>query len=238
MKSLNSLILFLFIFCAVPFAAAQDGDFEGPVGQTIPAPKEYPKEAMAAGYGGAVKVTVKVDREGNVSGIESVSGPDSVCPGVTHPAILALRNSAAEAAKLAKFSPATRSGKPVESSIAIDYKFGDLSPDWPFDGKGKYVAGDKDTSLLPQRISGGIVNGRAIKLPKPAFPPAARAVRASGAVNVRVLIDEEGKVFAASSVSGHPLLRAASEKAACGAEFSPLHQPVRITGIITYNFVP
>jgi protein TonB len=93
----------------------------------------------------------------------------------------------------------------------------------------------------PKTISGGVLNGKAVSLPKPPYPPAARAVRASGAVSVQVLIDESGRVVSASAASGHPLLRAAAEQAARGARFSPTllsGQPVKVSGIITYNFVP
>ncbi|HEY0461637.1 MAG TPA: TonB family protein [Pyrinomonadaceae bacterium] len=90
-------------------------------------------------------------------------------------------------------------------------------------------------------ISGGVVNGRATNLVQPAYPPAARAVRASGAVNVQVTIDEKGTVVAASAVSGHPLLRAAAVQAARASKFSPTMlsgKPVRVSGVIVYNFVP
>jgi len=93
----------------------------------------------------------------------------------------------------------------------------------------------------PKTISGGVLNGKAISLPKPAYPAAARAVRASGAVQVQVLIDETGKVVSASAAGGHPLLQAAAVAAARGARFSPTllsGQPVKVSGIITYNFVP
>jgi protein TonB len=93
----------------------------------------------------------------------------------------------------------------------------------------------------PKQISGGVLNGKATSLPKPPYPPAARAVRASGAVTVQVLIDESGAVVSASAVSGHPLLRAAAVQAARGARFSPTQlsgQPVKVSGVITYNFVP
>ncbi|MDQ4121060.1 MAG: energy transducer TonB [Acidobacteriota bacterium] len=91
----------------------------------------------------------------------------------------------------------------------------------------------------PSTVSGGVVNGRAINLPKPAYPPAARAIRASGAVNVQVLIDETGRVLSAQAVSGHPLLRAAAESAARQARFQPTvlsGQPVKVSGTIVYNF--
>jgi len=95
--------------------------------------------------------------------------------------------------------------------------------------------------VVPKQISGGVLNGKATSLPKPPYPPAARAVRASGAVTVQVLIDESGSVVSATAVSGHALLRAAAVQAARGARFSPTQlsgQPVKVSGVITYNFVP
>lgn len=88
-------------------------------------------------------------------------------------------------------------------------------------------------------ISGGVLNGKAVNLVKPAFPPAARAVGASGTVTVQITIDEEGKVISAAAVSGHPLLKQASEQAARESTFSPTilsGQKVKVTGIIVYSF--
>jgi protein TonB len=89
-------------------------------------------------------------------------------------------------------------------------------------------------------ISGGVLNGKAINLPKPAYPPIARAAHASGTVVVQVLIDENGNVVSAHAVSGHPLLQAVAVSAARQARFSPTKlsgQPVKVTGVIQYNFV-
>jgi len=89
-------------------------------------------------------------------------------------------------------------------------------------------------------VSGGVLNGKAIRLPKPAYPAIARAARASGTVVVQVLIDENGNVVNASAVSGHPLLQAVAVGAARQAKFSPTKlsgQPVKVTGVIQYNFV-
>lgn len=89
-------------------------------------------------------------------------------------------------------------------------------------------------------ISGGVLNGKAISLPKPAYPPIARAAHASGTVVVQVTIDENGSVIAAHAVSGHPLLQGAAVGAARQARFSPTKlsgQPVKVTGVIQYNFV-
>jgi periplasmic protein TonB len=89
-------------------------------------------------------------------------------------------------------------------------------------------------------ISGGVLNGKAISLPKPSYPPIARQAHASGTVVVQVTIDENGAVISARAISGHPLLQAVSVGAARGARFSPTKlsgQPVKVTGVITYNFV-
>jgi protein TonB len=96
----------------------------------------------------------------------------------------------------------------------------------------------KPTPRAP--ISGGVLNGKAISLPKPGYPPIAKAAHASGTVVVQVLIDENGSVVSASAVSGHPLLINAAVTAARQARFSPTKlsgQPVKVTGVIQYNFV-
>jgi len=92
---------------------------------------------------------------------------------------------------------------------------------------------------VPKMVSGGVLNGKATNLVKPDYPAAARAVKASGAVNVQVTIDEDGNVTSAAAVSGHPLLRAAAVQAARASKFSPTRlngQPVKVTGVIVYNF--
>lgn len=91
-----------------------------------------------------------------------------------------------------------------------------------------------------KQINKGVLNGSAVTLAKPAYPPAARAVNAEGAVNVQITIDEEGNVVSASAVSGHPLLRQAAAQAARESKFNPTllgGQAVKVTGVVVYNFV-
>ncbi len=103
------------------------------------------------------------------------------------------------------------------------------------------IASAQQTSAeKPRIISGGVINGKAVSLTKPAYPAAAKAVGAEGAVNVQVVIDEEGNVISATAVSGHPLLRTASVEAARSSKFNPTllqGQPVKVSGVIVYNFV-
>jgi TonB family protein len=89
-------------------------------------------------------------------------------------------------------------------------------------------------------ISGGALNGSAVSLPQPVYPPGAGA-KVSGTVTVRVTVDESGQVVSATAVSGHLLLRGAAEAAARLAKFNPRFlsgQPVKVIGTLTYEFSP
>ena len=88
-------------------------------------------------------------------------------------------------------------------------------------------------------VSGGVLNGSAINLPRPVYTDSARRSGQEGIVSVEVLIDITGKVISARAVSGPNLLRGAAEDAARRARFYPTllsGQPMRITGVIKYNF--
>lgn len=92
----------------------------------------------------------------------------------------------------------------------------------------------------PPIVSKGVLNGYAKSLPKPAYSAAARAVQAKGKVIVQVTIDERGNVVSATAIDGHPMLRGDAERAARNAKFSPTllsEVPVKVTGVITYNFI-
>ncbi len=89
-------------------------------------------------------------------------------------------------------------------------------------------------------VSGGVLNGKAISKPEPAYPAVGTAVHAAGTVTVQVVVDETGKVISASAVSGHPLLRQAAVVAARQARFKPMllsGRAVKVSGILTYDFV-
>ncbi len=93
----------------------------------------------------------------------------------------------------------------------------------------------------PTLVSGGVLNGKATYLAKPAYPQTAKQLGISGAVNVQVTIDENGSVVSAAIVSGHLLLRAGALNAARQSKFTPTYlskQPVKVTGVIVYQFQP
>src|SRR6059058_5489125 len=53
----------------------------------------------------------------------------------------------------------------------------------------------------PNTINGGIINGKAISLPKPMYPDEARLANVGGPVMVDVIIDEGGNVISAKRVA-------------------------------------
>src|SRR5262249_26495622 len=90
------------------------------------------------------------------------------------------------------------------------------------------------------KTAGGVEPGHTLELPQPAYPSLAARAHASGEVRVQVIIDLDGRVIAASAISGHPLLQAAAVKAARSAVFTPTKfegKPVKVVGVISYNFV-
>jgi periplasmic protein TonB len=92
-----------------------------------------------------------------------------------------------------------------------------------------------------QVVRGGVLNERAFLKPEPVYPTVARAAGLRGTVVVEVTVDEGGRVSSAEAVSGQALLRQAAVEAAREARFKPTllsGRPVRVSGFLTYNFVP
>jgi TonB family protein len=113
----------------------------------------------------------------------------------------------------------------------------------PAESSKKVVIVDSDPPPAPgplmKPVSGGVLNGKAVSLPAPTYPEFARRMHTTGSVEVEVVVDENGKVLAARALSGPGGLRDAAVQAALRARFSPTKlsgQPVKITGLINYNF--
>jgi TonB family protein len=88
--------------------------------------------------------------------------------------------------------------------------------------------------------AGTVLNERAVTMPKPEYPDAAREQRLSGMVVVKVVIDENGNVIKARDMCQGPrALVDAAVAAALAAKFTPTNldgKPVRAKGVIHYNF--
>ena len=107
-------------------------------------------------------------------------------------------------------------------------------------GRSQPEAGPGTSQFGAYTVSGGILNDKATSLPQPAYPAIAAAARASGVVTVEVTIDQQGAVISARATSGHTLLLNAAVQAARQARFQPTllkGHPVKVVGIINYNFV-
>lgn len=95
-------------------------------------------------------------------------------------------------------------------------------------------------NLAPRVVRGGLLDGKAISKPAPAYPAEARAAGVQGTVVVSVEVDVNGRVTFADARSGPPTLREAAAEAAREARFAPTRvagEPVRVWGSVTYNFV-
>lgn len=186
----------------------------------------FPAEASNPVYGDDIKVAVKVDKKGDVTDAGAI-GPLAPCSNLNDPVLKTIRKAATDAAKQMTFEPILRDGKPIETGLIVTYPFPKPPP--------------VDSADVPKLVKGGVLNGKALSLPKPSYSTAARRAGASGNVEIRILIAEDGSVISAGPESGHPLLVDDSIHAACTARFSPTQlqgRPVKVAGVITYKFIP
>lgn len=221
MKNFIFVLLFTFILCVPNLVAQNEKPFIGGGGvvngKAVKLVKpEYPSAAKAVGAEGAVNVQVTINEEGNVIAAKVFSG---------HPL---LRKSAGKAALASKFKPTILSGKAVKVNGVVVYNFV---------GESKLIE--------PQPIEdfskfGEVLNAKAISLPAPKYPAAAKAVEAEGTVIVEITVNEKGVVTDAKAVDGHPLFRKSAEKAALKAKFEPTlvdGKAVETKGILVYKFL-
>ncbi len=99
---------------------------------------------------------------------------------------------------------------------------------------------DRETAGAKSQVEGGVLNGKAVRKPSPSYPTEAKQQRLMGTVVVEIMVDEEGRVVEAKAICGHPILGRASVEAAKQARFTPTllsGKPVKVKGVITYNFV-
>lgn len=90
-----------------------------------------------------------------------------------------------------------------------------------------------------QKVSEGVLKGRAVFKVKPNYPMLAKSRNISGTVLVQIIIKEDGRVKSAKAISGHPALRGAAEEAAAQWVFTPTRlsgQPVSLESSLTFIF--
>jgi periplasmic protein TonB len=92
---------------------------------------------------------------------------------------------------------------------------------------------------LAQQSLGKLMDASVIRSPKPVYPPAARAMGASGKVEVQVVISETGRVISATAISGPMILRPAAAATASQWVFNPATRdgvPVKTEKVLTFTF--
>jgi protein TonB len=86
-----------------------------------------------------------------------------------------------------------------------------------------------------------VSQSRAITKVKPAYPPTAKKMNATGPVEVEITISEAGLVVEATAISGHLALRSAAVDAARKWVFEPVTvngAPIRVKSVLTFLFAP
>jgi TonB family protein len=99
---------------------------------------------------------------------------------------------------------------------------------------------DKSDKDKPSQEKRKIKKGELIEAPKPDYPDDIKKQKIEGMVAVVITIGNDGNVIYAKAKSGPEELYSVSEAAAMKARFKPTilaGQPVKVTGVITYNFV-
>jgi len=95
----------------------------------------------------------------------------------------------------------------------------------------------QDLEKVPESVS----LSRAITKVKPAYPPTAKKMNATGTVEVEITISEAGLVVEATAISGHLALRSAAVEAARKWVFKPAilnGEPVRVKSVLSFVFAP
>ncbi len=186
-------------------------------------------EAAAAGIDGLIGVSLTIDKTGNVKKVVIHGGPGWPCKDPSPPGqIDIVREEVKKQLMATMFEPPLKDGKPKEIDVSLQFAVGEAYRRAVTEEEGKQRAASGI-----KVVAAGIINGRAIRLAKPVN----RGM--SGIVTVAVTIDEQGNVTNAGAVNGHRFLQQSARDAACNSKFSPtiLHgTPVRVTGIISYNF--
>jgi Ca-activated chloride channel family protein len=121
--------------------------------------------------------------------------------------------------------------KKVKREVSKGYK------EWQ-DKDVAYIVSGEEKQAFDRKAAAEII--KAASLPKPEYARAAKAVKATGVINVQVTIDANGSVVAAKTDGGgHPLLQQSAVNAAKNAKFAVTQgslEIVKITGVLVYNF--
>jgi TonB family protein len=170
---------------------------------------EYPAKAMAGGIEGKTFITLRVETDGNVSGVKVNKSSGSEL----------LDKAAKAGAEKFRFKPALLNGKPlaVWVSFYVDFILDSEKPDKPFSAS--FVAVETAPKIITQV--------------QPTYPREAIAGKIQGKVYIKLFVDLSGKVKEAkvAKSSGHKLLDDAALDTAKQFLFEPAKQSDRPVGV-------
>lgn len=184
-----------------------------------------PKPGAPAASAAAPVSTKRTDAESmHVASKPASTQPPSVitpAPGnVAEKPVQTSPTSAVENAKKEEAQPPVVSNPPPPTNATANVSKVDVKPPVIF---------------VPEQV----LRKAAIDLPPPHYPEDAELARASGPVQVKVIIDQNGVVTAAQATSGNPMLFDAATSAARKARFlmsAFSDSPTTAYGVVTYNF--
>ncbi len=218
---------------------------------------EYPQEAREAHIQGQVVLRVTINREGDVSKVDLISGPPM------------LRAAAIDAVKQWKYQPYLLNGQPAEreTEAVVDFNLesreghaGDTPlPDAPpaatgvvGDAPGGIPAGQKNGGIISStlaapavatplrvRVSAGVAQGLLVRRVSPEYPLQARLGRIQGVVILHVIISKTGDVATVDLISGHPSLAPAAIETVKQWKYKPFllnGKPVEVDSQVQINF--
>jgi len=232
--------IFTLTFCVLvlsAIAAAQNIPADRPAKLISTSDFILSAEDEATGIDGTMKIAVEVDSSGKVTKAGVYVGPKWPCTPGLEKLVDAVIIGAEKTVMKYKFSPAIENGKPVTSRVSLKMTIG-RSARQPVKPRADSPDGP-GSAQFEESLTGGVLNGKAVSLPKPGYPDAARGTGITGKVIVEITIDELGNVMSAQAIEGPTVLQFAARAAACGAKFTPTllkGKPVKVSGKITYNF--
>lgn len=206
---------------------------------------EYPPSALRAQIEGTVILNVEISKSGDVLKTSLFSG---------HPM---LASAAARAVSQWKYNSYLVNGEPVDvqTTARVDFAIsgkppaqgvaGDMPgnpPDWGINSAAPImgpVIGPNGTPLQSVRLAASLMQSRLIGKVNPEYPPEARKQRVQGEVVIRIIIDKNGDVYKADTISGHPLLTLAAAAAVKQWKYTPYTlngEPVVVETIVRVNF--
>ena len=179
---------------------------------------EFPPELAAYEITDSVAVELTVSPEGKVTKAKAISGKIDL-----------LKETTEKTLKKWRFAPYLINGTPVPVRTEITFNFKHTLD--------QYRGPNGDAPVhLDQKTAQALVTKRVF----PQYPPMARLGGITGAVELRVIVGEDGRVHALHIITGHPLLAVAAYNAVRQWEFKPYIEngktvPIDTNVTVTFN---